>query len=268
MSPPIPKDWWLAAALTGAALPSAMAQTPPGSPPSGPTGVMTTTEPGKPAVVQPLYMETARGQKVVTGPTQTVHVLFPDQSAVTVGPNSEVAIARLEYNAQKKEGNIALDFTRGFLRVVGGVISKRNEVQVRTATATVGIRGGISTIQSNGNNTNATFLFGQQMTLTDNNGNTNTITRPGFGANFGSNGLGPTQRFSPPAPPPGPAPAPGPVPGPSQGGGTLPGGGTPPGNLSPDRFGGSAPPPPSQGGAGAPPTLQNLLGTGQVPNQS
>ncbi|WP_374665746.1 FecR domain-containing protein [Ramlibacter sp.] len=274
MSPPIPKDWWLAAALTGAALPSALAQTtPPSAQARGPAGVITTTEPGKPAVVQPLYMEAARGQKVVTGPNQTVHVLFPDQSAVTVGPNSEVAIARLEYDAQKKEGSIALEFTRGFLRVVGGVISKRNEVLVRTATATVGIRGGISTLQSNGPNLMAQFLFGLSMSLT-NNGNNGAppliINRPGFGVMFGPGGLGQPIRLSPPPPPaPPPGPAPGPAPGPSQGGGTLPGGGTPAPNLSPDRLGGpSTPPPPSQGGNAAPPTLQNLLGSGSIPNQS
>lgn len=274
MSPPIPKDWWLAAALTGAALPSALAQSAPAAG-TQPAGVVTGAQQGKPAMVQPLYMDAARGQRVVTGPGQTVHVLFPDQSALTVGPGSEVVISQLEYNPQDKSGSIVVNMTKGLLRVVGGFISKRNEIQVRTATATVGIRGGISTVESDGESNSATFLFGQQMHVTDNNGNNRQITRPGFGVSFGSGGLGEPRRSSTSSLQSqlnrlGTGGGGGG--GGGQGGGTLPGGGTSPDDLAPDRHqarrDGNVP---NQQGANSdlPPDLKDILGGQSSPgNQS
>lgn len=187
MTPPIQKDWWLAAALTGAALPAAMGQTPAAA--QRQTGIVTTVTQGaaSPGSSAPIYIENTRGQKLTTGPNQTLHVLFSDQSALTVGPNSEITIAEYRYDPKAKDGNILVDLTKGLLRVVGGAISKKNETVVRTSTATIGIRGGITLVETNGQNTSGTFLFGQMMRATGNNGNTQTVTRPGFGASIGSN---------------------------------------------------------------------------------
>lgn len=112
---------------------------------------------------------------------------FSDQSAVTLGPNSELVIAKYEFNAKAKDGQILIDLTKGLLRVVGGLISKKTETVVRAGTATIGIRGGITMVETNGPNTSGTFLFGQGMRVTDNIGNTETITRAGFGTSLGNN---------------------------------------------------------------------------------
>jgi hypothetical protein len=45
---------------------------------------------------------------------------------------------------------------------------------------------GITVIETDGNSGSATYLFGQSMRATDNNGNTNTVTRAGFGSSFGN----------------------------------------------------------------------------------
>ncbi len=45
---------------------------------------------------------------------------------------------------------------------------------------------GITIAETDGQKTSGVFLFGQGMSATDNNGNTQTVTRAGFGTNFGS----------------------------------------------------------------------------------
>jgi hypothetical protein len=188
MSPPIHKDWWLAAALTGAALPTALAQPANGERRAAIVTSVTQAAPGS-AATSTLYLDAASGQRLTTGPNQTLHVLFSDQSALTVGPNSEVVIADYRYDRQSRDGNLLVNMTKGLLRVVGGLISKRSEARLRTPTATIGIRGGISLIDASETQTDATFLFGQQMRVTDNNGNETEVNRPGFGVSIGLGGL-------------------------------------------------------------------------------
>lgn len=249
MSPPISKDWWVAAALSSAALPAAIGQQAAAGGPAAaprPAAIVTTGVVGQRQSRPPIYIESARGQKLTTGPNETMHVLFSDQSAITVGPNSEVVIAEYRFDNQAKDGNILIDLSKGLLRVVGGFISKKAETQVRTSTATIGIRGGISLVENNGQSVSATFLFGQQMRASNTGGNAQSITRPGFSVNANSNGISQPQRantnqlnqllasFDSPtrnqgvgAPPP---------PSGGQGGGTLPGSNTQASQLSNDRL--------------------------------
>ncbi|RZJ25837.1 MAG: LysM peptidoglycan-binding domain-containing protein [Haliea sp.] len=256
MSPPISKDWWLAAALTGAALPAALAQpapqpvaaSAPGAGPSSytvrqgdtlsrigsetgldwrdlalwngisnpdviPVGLllrltppegMATSARARASVVSPsaragtrkppIYVTETRGQRITTGPGETTHVLFSDQSAITVGPNSEVVITEYQYTPpppsvtpaaalQAGSGQLLLQMPKGILRVVGGLLSKRSATLVRTPTATIGIRGGISIVEHNDQGaTTGTFLFGDEMRATqESTGRTETVLRPGFG---------------------------------------------------------------------------------------
>jgi hypothetical protein len=278
MSPPIPRDWWLAAALTSATVPTVLAQSAPGD--RRPSGVLTTVavEAGRTSSSSaPLFIDSAQGQKLTTGPNTTLHVLFPDQSALTVAPNSELVITRFEFDSRTKQGNVLIDMSRGLLRVVGGLISKNNPTRVRTPTATIGIRGGISTVDV-GTGTQSTFLFGDSMSVEGSNGDTTNVNRPGFGVIVGPDGipLPPfradvnelTRQFTQNSPGGGGGGG-GTGGGGSQGqsGGTLPGGGQGGSGLAPDRLptsrdvGG----PPGTGGGGgsgggSPPTLNDVLG--------
>jgi hypothetical protein len=189
MAPPITNDLLLAAAIASAAH-AAAAQTPTNSNRSG-TGVVTKiTQNANQAVNRStMYIDGTTDQRLTTDANSTLHVLFSDQSAITLGPNSELSIAKYVFDTKAKDGQILIDLTKGLLRVVGGLISKRTETVVRTSTATIGIRGGISLVETNGQQTSATFLFGQSLRATDSSGNNSqTITRPGFGTNFGSQG--------------------------------------------------------------------------------
>ena len=201
MTPADAKDWWLAAAaLSSAFIPSAQAQDKPATVPEK-AGVVSGVQPGVKSTTSErvIYVgsDAYRGEKFVTDANGSLHILFMDQSSMTLGPNSELTIDEFVYDPNAKKGKIGVSLASGLLRVVGGQISKSNETTVKTASGTIGIRGGISTVEQNGNNTNATFLFGQQMRVSDNSGNTNTVTRPGFGSSLGSGGLGPTTRTNP-----------------------------------------------------------------------
>ena len=278
MTPPISKDWWMAAALTGATLPGAFAQTA-STPQAGVVSAITASAPAtanrKTVVVGD---NVAPGETLRTGPDGQLHVLFLDQSAVTLGADSELVIDTFTYDPATKQGQIRLRLNQGLLRVVGGHISKTTATEIATSHGKVEISGGITVIDHNSNGTNATFLFGQQMRTTDNSGNTQTVTRPGFSANLGSGGLTgePTrtpsnalsnmlQRLETRTnggnqgnPNPAPAPA-----GQLLSTGNTPGGARNPGNtLANDRLKNVVD---TNSGTNPTLTLRDILGTGQVP---
>lgn len=182
MTPPLSKDWWAVAALASAAgtAPLALAQVtpiPPAPPPLSNTpntgrqqvGIVTTVAPQLPSGVQiaPLFVDSAANQRVVNATPGPMHILFSDQSAVTLAPTAEIIIAQYRYQPEQRQGSLAINLIRGGLRVIGGLISKTNTAQVRTSTATIGIRGGISVVEVKDNGrTEATFLFGEDLTFT------------------------------------------------------------------------------------------------------
>jgi hypothetical protein len=280
MTPPISKDWWIAAALTSAALPTAFAQTAP-TPRAGVVSAITASAPSssnqKTVVVGDNVVP---GETLRTGPDGQLHVLFLDQSAVTLGADSELVIDTFNYEPATRQGQIRLRLNQGLLRVVGGHISKTTATEIATSQGKVEIRGGISVIESRPNGTSATFLFGQQMRATDNNGNTQTITRPGFGSTLGSQGVSTPSRTSPQQltaqiqqletrpnsinqgnPNPAPAPA-----GQLISTGNMPGGANNPGGtLANDRLKSVVD---NTVGSNPSQTLRNLLSVGQLNNAS
>ena len=118
-------------------------------------------------------------------------MLLLDGTAFSVGPNSSVVLDRFIYNPQTAEGSLEVT-ARGLLRIVGGKVTKKQPALIRTNSATVGIRGGIGIVQTDGSKVNATFLYGDEMTVTPNcvdldtfgdqcsNDFITTITEPGF----------------------------------------------------------------------------------------
>lgn len=155
-----------------------------------------TTKVGVAAAINPA----AEGQSPDTGPVRTLYVgsdvmykerivtsadgqaqlLFLDQSAMTVAPNSELVIDEFVYDPNKNTAKLAATMAKGLLRFVGGRASKDQDVTITTPTAVIGIRGGVALINvGRGGNTTATFLFGRHMSVTSG-GQTQLVTRPGF----------------------------------------------------------------------------------------
>lgn len=204
MTPADAKDWWLAAAAISSTLtaaPNVRADT--AAPTAGEkAGVVTGLNPdvrtAKGDRVLYVGSDMYRGEKLLTGPEGTLHILFMDQSSITLGPNSELTIDEFVYDPNAKKGKIGVSLSAGLARVVGGQISKTNETTIKTASGTIGIRGGITIVETRGSRTQATFLFGQQMRAQSPDGQTQTtVTRPGFGVSLDSGQMGQPTRTDP-----------------------------------------------------------------------
>jgi hypothetical protein len=118
-------------------------------------------------------------ERIVTNATGQAQFLFSDGSSFSVGPDSDLTLDKFVYDPEKGTGEMSLSVTKGVLRFVGGKISKTNPVQVKVGNATMGIRGGIATLNYQpGQPIIAKFLFGKEMSMTAN-GVTQVTTRPG-----------------------------------------------------------------------------------------
>lgn len=176
--PPSYRDWWLAAALTSATLPAALPHATAASMPS-PIGVVTALAPNHDNTLH-IGSDISQGQQLNTDANSPLHILFLDQSALTLGPDSALTIEEFTYDPEQKTGQIRLNLTQGTLRIVGGYISKNTPAVITTPFSTVEILGGISMVSVTPNASSATFLFGQQMRVSHQSGGESTVTRPGF----------------------------------------------------------------------------------------
>jgi hypothetical protein len=137
-------------------------------------------------------------ERVTTLKQDRAHVVFLDNTSLTIGPNSEVVLDRFVFDPNRGVGEIGLSTVKGSMRVVGGLISKTSTITVKSPTSTMGIRGGIAVfIVSPSGVTTAGLLFGVSLTVTSQ-GVTQTAT-PNFQIT-----VEPGQPPSPPVPiPPG-----------------------------------------------------------------
>ncbi|GAB4213710.1 MAG: hypothetical protein Fur007_08470 [Rhodoferax sp.] len=120
------------------------------------------------------------GEQIKTDAKGAVHLLFSDQSSLTLGPNSSLVIDRYSYQPDKNQGDLAVSLSRGLLRVVGGAVSKLGETRVTTQNGTLGIRGGIALVEAREDGTRGTFVFGERLLATSSAGQQQTVLRPGF----------------------------------------------------------------------------------------
>ena len=97
---------------------------------------------------------------ITTGANDRAHLVFLDGTALTVGPNAQLVIDKFVYDPNTKTGELAVNASKGVLRLVGGRISKTNPITVTTPSSTIGIRGGICVLDVQSNRTISTFLFG------------------------------------------------------------------------------------------------------------
>jgi len=145
------------------------------SPAAARIGVTTATD-GSVSVRQGSDLQS--GQTVTTATDGRVHLMFVDGSAVTVGPGSALTIESYAFDPSTKSGQMTLVLDEGTVRFIGGAISKKSDVVIRTPAGTVGIRGGISAVDVHNGVTTAEFLHGSAMRVTGQ-GVTQTATRSG-----------------------------------------------------------------------------------------
>lgn len=80
------------------------------------------------------------GDTVLTGQTGEAQIVFPDETRIVVGPNSQMKIDRLLFRSDNTARRFAVSAARGTFRFLSGNSSNR-AYSVRTPIATMGIRG-------------------------------------------------------------------------------------------------------------------------------
>ncbi|MBI2739780.1 MAG: FecR domain-containing protein [Rhodospirillales bacterium] len=114
---------------------------------------------------------------ITTSANDRAHLLFLDGSSLTVGPNAQLTIDKFVFDPNTKTGELAINASKGVLRLVGGKISKNGPITITTPANTVGIRGGITILDVKASQTDSIFVFGKDMTVRAA-GQTQVATRP------------------------------------------------------------------------------------------
>jgi hypothetical protein len=143
---------------------------------------VTGTPPGGTARQLVIGQDVVFNERITTGDVGQTQLLFLDESAMTIGPNSDVTIDQFVYDPKSGTGKLAMSATRGVLRYVGGKLSKQDQaVTVRTNTATLAVRGGAFILKAEAaGKIQAIFIFGAGLTVTGLNNIAQTVRRAGF----------------------------------------------------------------------------------------
>lgn len=143
-------------------------------------GKVTVTREGKPVGVKAgdaVYLNDV----FETAVSSEAQLIFVDRSTLTLTPKSKITVDTYVYDPATKDGQLALNGAKGVFRFVGGALSKQHPVSIKTPVATIGIRGGIAeTHVSDTGATEAIFVYGDALTLTNQSGQ--TVTTNDFGS--------------------------------------------------------------------------------------
>jgi hypothetical protein len=137
------------------------------------------------------------GDKIVTGPASVADLRLRDGSLITVGKDSEFTIR--EFRIYRQKPNVALfELGKGAFRSITGFITKRaHRFEVRTAVATIGVRGtdfwggyglteqGLDVVMLDGKGVYVETAAGRV-----------ELDRPGLGTTVLDGAVGPAQRWS------------------------------------------------------------------------
>lgn len=88
-------------------------------------------------------MPVQQSDKLVTGADGTVGVTFTDNSLLSIGPNSALAIERYVFDSTTHAGQFDASLSKGTLAVISGKIVKQSPdaMRVRTPSSIMGVRG-------------------------------------------------------------------------------------------------------------------------------
>jgi len=85
----------------------------------------------------------AQADRIVTGKNSATSLTLRDGTALVIGPNTSVSLARFEYEPTTQQGGLMVDVLQGSIRMISGLIGKLHpeQVKVTTPTVVVGVRG-------------------------------------------------------------------------------------------------------------------------------
>lgn len=91
----------------------------------------------------PVGANVEASDNIVTGADGSAGITFIDNSRLSVGPNSTLAISRFNFNPTTHEGNFDTSLKRGTLSVISGKLAKRSPdaMTVTTPSTILGVRG-------------------------------------------------------------------------------------------------------------------------------
>ncbi|HXQ66854.1 MAG TPA: FecR family protein, partial [Alphaproteobacteria bacterium] len=89
---------------------------------------------------------------IETGPDGTIGITLTDNTVMSAGPQSVLALTQYNFDSSNFNGTMLTDIRKGTLAVVSGDIARSspNAMKVRTPTAILGVRGTRFTVQVNG----------------------------------------------------------------------------------------------------------------------
>jgi hypothetical protein len=83
-----------------------------------------------------------QGDVIVTGADGSVGITFRDNSLVSIGPDSVLAIDRFVFDSTTHQGNFDASLKQGTLAVVSGKLAKQSPDAMKVKTAAIlGVRG-------------------------------------------------------------------------------------------------------------------------------
>jgi len=88
-------------------------------------------------------MKLMKSDKIITGPNSSAGVTLQDGTLLSFGPKSVSQLNEFQYDPVSRDGNMLISVLHGSMRFVTGLMGKHNAsaVNIRTSTATIGIRG-------------------------------------------------------------------------------------------------------------------------------
>ena len=89
-------------------------------------------------------------ERVVTSASGDLHVLFNDESTLTVGPGSDMVLDEFVFDPAQTQKALSIKLRRGVTRLIGGKITKDAGAEIGTPNATIAIRGGIVIVSASG----------------------------------------------------------------------------------------------------------------------
>ncbi len=116
------------------------------SPPAGRVKVATgaaTIVRGGSAVAAAVGAEVFEADVLRTGPDGRLSLMLKDESRLSLGPNSELALTRFAYSPQDQQLGLGVRLASGVLSYVSGIIARLapDTVRLQTPTSIIGVRG-------------------------------------------------------------------------------------------------------------------------------
>ena len=143
-----------------------------------------------------------QNEVIKTSADSASELVFRDDTTLTIGPNAEITLDTFVFDPDPAKGKVIINQTIGTIRFVSGKLAQA-AYEIRTPTATIGIRGTVFTVTIVGNGTTTVSVTQGAVAVTNAAGVSQTV-----GSGLSSSvSPAPPGGTPPPPTPPGPPPA-------------------------------------------------------------